>query len=89
MTMANINGSGAPTEQTVGVLGDIYTDSDTGIQYKCVLAYSSTGSDEDETEYRWVRYITKNNAGGSSGGLDDPLVEAMVNDIANLVGGDA
>ena len=37
--MATLTGKGAPTNQTEGAIGDIYTDTDSGKQYRCVFAY--------------------------------------------------
>lgn len=39
--MAFIKGTGVPTRQTSGAIGDIYVDTNTGEQYKCVFAYRS------------------------------------------------
>lgn len=44
--MSNLSGIGAPTRKTVGGIGDIYTDTKTGKQYKCTFAYRS-GKDAD------------------------------------------
>lgn len=37
--MATLTGKGAPTNQTEGAIGDIYTDTDSWKQYRCVFAY--------------------------------------------------
>ena len=37
--MAELTGKGTPTSQTGGAIGDIYTDTDSGKQYRCVFAY--------------------------------------------------
>ena len=44
--MANLKGTGAPTKKTVAAIGDIYTDTTTGKQYKCTFAYR-TDNDAD------------------------------------------
>jgi len=40
--VANLEGYGGPTKHTVGKVGQIYTDLNTGIEYKCVLIYKCT-----------------------------------------------
>ena len=40
--MANIKGTGAPTRETLGAVGDIYIDITNGKRYKCTFAYRST-----------------------------------------------
>ena len=39
--MAKITGTGAPTSKTQAAVGDIYTDTTNGKQYKCKCAYKS------------------------------------------------
>lgn len=50
--MANLKGIGAPTKKTVAAIGDIYTDTTTGKQYKCTFAYR-TDNDTD-FDCSWV-----------------------------------
>ena len=50
--MANLKGTGAPTKKTVAAIGDIYTDTTTGKQYKCTFAYR-TDNDTD-FDCSWV-----------------------------------
>lgn len=50
--MANLKGTGAPTKKTVAAIGDIYTDTNTGKQYKCTFAYR-TDNDAD-FDCSWV-----------------------------------
>ena len=50
--MANLKGTGAPTKKTVAAIGDIYTDTSTGKQYKCTFAYR-TDNDTD-FDCSWV-----------------------------------
>ena len=50
--MANLKGTGAPTKKTVAAIGDIYTDTTTGKQYKCTFAYR-TDNDAD-FDCSWV-----------------------------------
>lgn len=40
--MANIKGTGSPTRETLGAVGDIYIDITNGKRYKCTFAYRST-----------------------------------------------
>lgn len=49
--MSNRSGKGIPTRKTVGALGDIYTDTTTGKQYKCIFAYRS--DDDEEFDCQW------------------------------------
>ena len=44
--MAKLKGTGAPTKKTAAAVGDIYTDTTTGKQYKCTFAYR-TDNDAD------------------------------------------
>lgn len=53
--MANINGTGAPSRKTRGAIGDIYTDSNSGQQYKCTFAYCSNGDDDFDCEWRQIK----------------------------------
>lgn len=50
--MANLKGTGAPTKKTIAAIGDIYTDTTTGKQYKCTFAYR-TDNDTD-FDCSWV-----------------------------------
>lgn len=50
--MATLTGKGAPTNQTEGAIGDIYTDTDSGKQYRCVFAYR-VGS-EGKFDCQWT-----------------------------------
>lgn len=50
--MANLKGTEAPTKKTVAAIGDIYTDTTTGKQYKCTFAYR-TDNDTD-FDCSWV-----------------------------------
>ena len=42
--MAELSGVGAPTKETVGKVGDIYTDTSTDKKYKFVLSYNHKDS---------------------------------------------
>lgn len=54
--MANtiIKGKGAPTGTTQGAVGQIYIDTDTGIQYQCIEAVTRTGYKLNVTTYNWI-----------------------------------
>lgn len=49
--MAKINGKGAPTRKTIGGLGDIYTDTNTGNVYECIFAYRT--DDDSDFDCQW------------------------------------
>lgn len=51
--MAEINKSGAPDKNTVGQLGDIYTDINTGKKYKLKYICRTTSFDGDTVDYEW------------------------------------
>ena len=51
--MAEINKSGAPDKNTVGQLGDICTDINTGKKYKLKYICRMTTYDGDTVEYEW------------------------------------
>lgn len=46
-----ITGKGIPTRKTAGAIGDIYTDTLTGVNYECTFAYSPNG--KDGYDYEW------------------------------------
>lgn len=47
--MSKITGKGIPTRKTKGAIGDIYTDTSSGRQYKCTNAYGVNG----QFDYTW------------------------------------
>lgn len=49
-----IRGKGAPTMTTEGAVGQIYIDTDTGIQYQCVEAEKRKAYNVDAANYLWV-----------------------------------
>lgn len=59
--MANINGVGIPTRETAGAVGDIYTDTKTGMRYKCVFAYFSSSDDTCDCEWEAMKTNDKSN----------------------------
>ena len=49
--MTEFKGKGVPTNKTKGAIGAIYTDTDTGVTYKCTGAYGINGVES----YEWKR----------------------------------
>ena len=62
-----LSGHGAPTKSTVGSIGDIYTDLDTGLKYECKSIYSYTGHNSLTVEYVWKKEFTINPDGSAEG----------------------
>lgn len=58
--MASIKGTNAPTRKTVGALGDIYTDTNTGKQYKCVFSYKSAADEKFDCQWVEIKGSVKN-----------------------------
>lgn len=58
--MASIKGTNAPTRKTVGALGDIYTDTNTGKQYKCVFSYKSAADEKFDCQWVDIKGSVKN-----------------------------
>lgn len=61
--MANIKRPYRPTTRTEGAVGDIFTNTATGEQYRCTDVHE-VRTDEVTRYYEWVRII--------SGGGNDP-----------------
>ena len=51
--MSKIRQKGVPTRNTVGSIGDIYTDLDTGLSYKCTGSYGLQTHIGLESKYEW------------------------------------
>ena len=49
--MSEIKNVGVPNRTTVGALGDIYTDTATGLKYKCTGASTIAG----QSDYEWTK----------------------------------
>lgn len=49
--MGNLSGTGAPTRNTRGAIGDIYTDENTGRKYKCTFALRLDDSQRFDTQW--------------------------------------
>lgn len=60
--MATLNGSGAPTRKTTGAIGDIYTDTNTGDQYKCIFSYRSNTDEDYDCQWKKISTGKKPNA---------------------------
>ena len=58
--MANITGVGAPTRKTIGAIGDIYTDTNTGKRYECGFAYRSDNNAMFDCEWRELKILRGN-----------------------------
>lgn len=50
MSNSIIRGQGAPTANTEGAVGQIYVDTDSGIQYRCILCADGDGGVKLATE---------------------------------------
>ena len=60
--MATLNGNGAPTRKTTGAIGDIYTDTNTGDQYKCIFSYRSNTDEDYDCQWKKISTGKKPNA---------------------------
>ena len=65
--MANLTGRGAPTANTVGAAGDIYTNELSGVKYKCTGVVGIYAYGDDDITYCWS-VIPEENSGGGGGG---------------------
>lgn len=63
--MADITQSGAPNKHTVGEVGDIYTNSNTGEQFECIAIYKTIAEEGIIITYDWEE-IKKVNDDGSA-----------------------
>lgn len=52
--MAKINGKGVPTRKTIGGLGDIYTDTNTGNRYECIFAYKVNDDSDFDCQWKYI-----------------------------------
>ena len=66
-TSQDLSGYGIPTKSTVGNIGDIYTDLNTEIKYKCVAAFSYTGHNSMTVEYIWKKTFSISSDGSTEG----------------------
>lgn len=56
-----------PTTSTAASVGDLYTDSDSGIRYKCDLAYiSKDDNGKDVIYYKWSKVKSSSSGGGTT-----------------------
>ena len=68
--MNKLKGTGIPTRKTEGAIGDIYTDTATGKQYKCAFSYreNTTG----EFDCQWKPMDVKNPEQGKAVDVKNP-----------------
>ena len=52
--MAKLTGAGAPSTRLKAAIGDIYTDTKTGKQYKCTFAYQNGRTEKYESQWEEV-----------------------------------
>lgn len=89
--MAEITGVVAPSKNTVGSIGDIYTNTITGQKYELLGIYIISDTDTDDIpneiikEYDWRPAIEDDSSGS---GYPKAEVDAFVNDLNSLLGGD-
>ena len=50
--MNKLKGTGIPTRKTAGAIGDIYIDTATGKQYKCVFSYRENTTGEFDCQWK-------------------------------------
>ena len=60
--MASISGTGAPTRQTKGSVGDIYTNTTNGKQYKCTAAIKTNYYNSEYYEYFWEPFTEESSS---------------------------
>lgn len=70
-TTQTLSGYGAPTKNTVGNIGDTYTDLNTGIEYACVTICSYTGHKSFTIEYVWKKEFNISSGEPTEGGITD------------------
>lgn len=64
-TYSNIAGNGPPTDNTPGVVGQIYTDTVTGDTYECVGNVTYTGYHFVTTQYTWKKRKSDSSQGST------------------------
>ena len=52
--MNKLKGTGIPTRKTAGAIGDIYTDTATGKQYKSVFSYRENTTGEFDCQWKLI-----------------------------------
>ena len=83
-TSQDLSGYGIPTKSTVGNIGDIYTDLNTEIKYKCVAAFSYTGYNSLNVEYIWKRKFEEQTNSGSSSEICKTVEFGTIEEIQML-----
>lgn len=53
--MTRLTGTGKPTRKTPGAIGDIYTDTETGKEYKCTFACDINNGMENDFEWKEIK----------------------------------
>lgn len=76
--MATITKKGAPNKSTIGQIGDIYIDSITLREFKCIAIYKTSIDDNIIIEYDWDEIYSNNTEGGSS---NDPSIQIAIDEI--------
>lgn len=67
--MAEIRKNGMPTTKTVGAIGDIYVDLNTGARYACTFAY------KDSTGYTTTKWLKQDLVELGEDVKEEPKVE--------------
>ena len=83
-TSQDLSGYEIPTKSTVGNIGDIYTDLNTEIKYKCVAAFSYTGHNSLNVEYIWKRKFEEQTNSGSSSEICKTVEFGTIEEIQML-----
>lgn len=74
--MAQLSGSSNPTNRTKGQVGDIYTNTTTGIKFKCELAYES-----DDSKYIYYQWLPTNSSSSSGdSGIDLTIPQELTDE---------
>ena len=82
--MSELSGVGAPTKETVGNVGDIYTDTSTAKKYKCVLSYSHKDS-YTKTETMFYKWWAMPSEDDASDTVESPYVKETYDMNGNLI----
>lgn len=70
--MSKLIGYGAPTDKTIGAIGDIYTNEATGTEYECVGIHEIK-TDTIHYYYVWVRKVETSDDGGQTGSASSEI----------------
>lgn len=83
--MAKINGKGAPTRKTIGGLGDIYTDTNTGNVYECIFAYRTDDDSDFDCQWKYTGNVEVAKDEKESVKKEDPVKEVKEDEPAEEV----